>query len=95
MANLATRAGVEGTAPLRIEAPLQQLTKAQIIALGRSLGVDYALTTSCYDPMPDGTACGRCDACQLRLRGFAEAGATDPIAYAVPAPATASATGTA
>lgn len=85
MANLATRAGVEdahdGSAGLVIEAPLQELTKAGIIALGHSLGVDYSLTTSCYDPAPDGTACGRCDACQLRLRGFAGAGSTDPIAY--------------
>ena len=82
MANLATRAGVEGTQRLRIHAPLQHLTKAEIVALGRSLGVDYSLTTSCYDPATDGTACGRCDACQLRLRGFAEAGSPDPIAYA-------------
>jgi 7-cyano-7-deazaguanine synthase len=87
MANLATRAGVESAAdgqsgPLTIEAPLQYLTKAQIVELGGLLKVDYALTTSCYDPAPDGTACGRCDACQLRLRGFAEAGSADPIAYA-------------
>lgn len=82
MANLATRAGVEGTARLTIHAPLQHLTKAQIVALGRELGVDYRLTTSCYDPAADGTACGRCDACQLRLRGFAEAGDRDPIVYA-------------
>jgi 7-cyano-7-deazaguanine synthase len=82
MANLATRAGVEGTHRLTIHAPLQHLTKAQIVALGRELGVDYALTTSCYDPGPNGTACGHCDACQLRLRGFAEAGSVDPIAYA-------------
>src|SRR5687768_4675830 len=87
MANLATRAGVEdtadgGAAGLTIEAPLQYLTKAQIVELGGLLQVDYSLTTSCYDPAPDGTACGRCDACQLRLRGFAEAGSTDPIAYA-------------
>jgi 7-cyano-7-deazaguanine synthase len=81
MANLATRAGVEGTQRLTIHAPLQHLTKAQIVTLGRSLNVDYSLTTSCYDPAPDGTACGHCDACQLRLRGFAEAGADDPIAY--------------
>jgi 7-cyano-7-deazaguanine synthase len=82
MANLATRAGVEGTARLTIHAPLQHLTKAQIVALGRELGVDYRLTTSCYDPAADGTACGRCDACQLRLRGFADAGDRDPIVYA-------------
>jgi 7-cyano-7-deazaguanine synthase len=82
MANLATAAGVRGGQRLRIHAPLQHLTKAQIVALGRELGVDYSLTTSCYDPTPDGTACGHCDACQLRLRGFAEAGSADPIAYA-------------
>ena len=82
MANLATRAGVEGTQRLTIHAPLQHLSKAEIIRLGHELGVDYAITTSCYDPAPDGTACGRCDACQLRRRGFAEAGAADPIAYA-------------
>ena len=82
MANLATAAGVQGTQRLRIHAPLQHLTKAQIVALGHELGVDYSLTTSCYDPEPDGTACGHCDACQLRLRGFAEAGSQDPIAYA-------------
>jgi 7-cyano-7-deazaguanine synthase len=82
MANLATRAGVEGTQRLTIHAPLQHLTKADIVRLGTTLGVDYALTTSCYDPASDGTSCRHCDACQLRLRGFAEAGATDPIAYA-------------
>jgi 7-cyano-7-deazaguanine synthase len=82
MANLATAAGVQGTQRLRIHAPLQHLSKAQIVALGHELGVDYSLTTSCYDPAPNGTACGHCDACQLRLRGFAEAGARDPIAYA-------------
>ncbi len=82
MANLATRAGVEGTQRLRIHAPLQHLTKAQIVTLGHTLDVDYALTTSCYDPAPNGTACGRCDACQLRLKGFAAAGCVDPIAYA-------------
>ena len=82
MANLATRAGVDGGAPLRVHAPLLLLTKREIVQLGVSLGVDYALTTSCYDPAPDGAACGRCDACQLRLRGFAEAGLADPAAYA-------------
>jgi 7-cyano-7-deazaguanine synthase len=81
MANLATRAGVEGTQRLRIHAPLQFLSKAEIVVLGQSLGVDYALTTSCYDPAPDGAACGHCDACQLRLNGFATAHARDPIAY--------------
>ena len=80
MANLATRAGVEGKA-LRIHAPLIDLTKAQIIRLGTSLGVDYSLTTSCYDPS-GGIACGHCDACLLRLKGFADAGLRDPIPYA-------------
>ena len=82
MANLATRGGVEGTVPVTIHAPLIDLTKGQIIELGLTLGVDYALTTSCYDPTPDGASCGRCDACRLRLKGFAEAGATDPVRYA-------------
>lgn len=81
MANLATRAGVEGTQRLTIHAPLQQLTKAQIVALGTELGVDFSVTTSCYDPAPDGAACGHCDACQLRLKGFAANGVTDPIRY--------------
>jgi 7-cyano-7-deazaguanine synthase len=81
MANLATRAGVEGTQQLTIHAPLQHLSKAQIVALGTSLGVDYSMTTSCYDPASDGTSCGHCDACQLRLKGFAENGLRDPIAY--------------
>jgi 7-cyano-7-deazaguanine synthase len=83
MANLATRGAVEGTVPVRIRAPLLLLGKREIIALGRSLGVDYALTLSCYDPTPDGLACGRCDACRLRRRGFAEAGVDDPTRYAV------------
>ena len=82
MANLATRAGVEGTQRLKIHAPLQHLSKGDIVRLGQELGVDYSITTSCYDPAPDGTACGHCDACQLRLRGFADAWSTDPIAYA-------------
>jgi 7-cyano-7-deazaguanine synthase len=81
MANLATRAGVEGATPLRIRTPLLHLGKRDIVALGRELGVDFALTTSCYDPDEQGAACGRCDACQLRLRGFAEAGLADPAAY--------------
>jgi 7-cyano-7-deazaguanine synthase len=85
MANLATRVGVEaaerGDVALRIRTPLLDLTKAEIVRLGLSLGVDYSETTSCYDPAPDGTACGHCDACQLRLKGFAEAGARDPIRY--------------
>jgi 7-cyano-7-deazaguanine synthase len=83
MANLATRAGVEG-ARLRIHAPLITLSKADIIRRGFALGVDYALTRSCYDPLPTGESCGRCDACLLRRRGFAQAGAADPIPYAAP-----------
>ena len=82
MANLATKAGVEGNT-LTIHAPLIHMTKAEIIKAGTSLGVDYALTSSCYDPAPDGRACGHCDSCQLRLKGFAEAGLTDPIPYCV------------
>jgi 7-cyano-7-deazaguanine synthase len=81
MANLATRGGVEGTNPVRIQTPLISLTKAQIIQHGTTLGVDYAMTQSCYDPDDRGAACGHCDACQLRLRGFAEAGLTDPALY--------------
>ena len=81
LANLATKAGVEGTLKFRIHAPLIQLTKADIIRRGVSLGVDYGLTHSCYDPDSAGRACGACDACQLRQRGFAEAGLVDPIPY--------------
>jgi 7-cyano-7-deazaguanine synthase len=81
MANLATRGGVEGTLPVTIHAPLIDLTKGQIIELGLTLGVDYGLTTSCYDPAADGASCGRCDACRLRLKGFAEAGVADPVRY--------------
>ena len=81
MANLATRGGVEGTAPVRIRTPLINLSKAAIIRLGVSLGVDYSLTTSCYDPDAAGAACGHCDACALRLKGFAEAGLKDPGRY--------------
>jgi 7-cyano-7-deazaguanine synthase len=77
MADLATRRGVEGN-PIDIRAPLLLLTKGQIIARGRDLGVDYALTTSCYDPGPEGRACGRCDACRIRERGFQELGLADP-----------------
>jgi 7-cyano-7-deazaguanine synthase len=82
MANLATRGGVEGTAPIRIQTPLLQLSKREIVELGQSLGVDYSITLSCYDPGPSGEACGHCDACTLRLKGFAEAGAADPAPYA-------------
>jgi 7-cyano-7-deazaguanine synthase len=78
LASLATRTGVEG-APLRIWAPLQHLTKAGVIRLGRELGLDYGLTHSCYDPGADGRPCGRCDSCQLRAKGFAEAGVADPL----------------
>ena len=81
MANLATRGGAEGTNPIRIRTPLIDRTKAQIIQLGLSLSVDYAITQSCYDPDPSGAACGHCDACLLRLKGFAEAGAKDPARY--------------
>jgi len=77
VAALATRAGVEG-GQLRILAPLLHLTKAEIIRRGLALGVDYGLTLSCYDPSPDGRPCGHCDSCQLRAKGFAEAGAADP-----------------
>jgi 7-cyano-7-deazaguanine synthase len=81
MANLAIAAATEGGRRIRVRAPLVHLTKADIVRLGLDLGVDYALTTSCYDPDPAGRACGRCDACQLRLKGFAEAGARDPAPY--------------
>ena len=82
MADLATKAGVEGRQRLEIHAPLIRMTKADIIRRGLALGVDYALTLSCYDPSTTGEACGRCDSCLLRLKGFAEAGATDPVRYA-------------
>ena len=84
MANLATRGGVEGTSPIRIRTPLLDLTKRQIVELGHSLGVDYAMTLSCYDPSESGEACGHCDACTLRLKGFAEAAVSDPAAYTHP-----------
>jgi 7-cyano-7-deazaguanine synthase len=87
MANLATKAGVEGRQRLRIHAPLIELTKAQTIQRGLALGVDYSLTHSCYDPRPGGLACGACDSCLLRARGFAEVGLTDPVLNA-PAGAT-------
>jgi len=82
LANLATKAGVEGTLRFRIHAPLIEMTKADIIRRGTELGVDYGVTHSCYDPAADGAACGHCDACLLRLRGFAEAGIADPTRYA-------------
>jgi 7-cyano-7-deazaguanine synthase len=78
LASLATRVGVEGRA-VRIWAPLQQLGKAAIVRLGVELGLDFGLTTSCYDPAPDGAPCGRCDSCRLRARGFDEAGVVDPV----------------
>jgi 7-cyano-7-deazaguanine synthase len=80
MANLGTRAGVSGGRKFTIQAPLLYLSKAEIIKRGRELGVDYGMTHSCYDPQGE-KACGRCDACLLRLKGFAEAGETDPAAY--------------
>lgn len=83
MANLALKACVEGSGRLHIRTPLLELTKAQIIRRGRQLGVDYALTHSCYDPAEDGAACGECDSCLLRRKGFAEAGLPDPTRYAV------------
>ena len=81
LANLATKAGVEGTSDFKIHAPLIDLTKAEIIRRGTALGVNYALTHSCYDPDSSGVSCGRCDSCLLRKKGFAEAGLTDPIRY--------------
>ena len=81
MARLATRAGVEGAGDLRIRTPLMDMSKADIIRLGLELGVDYGMTVSCYDPAPLGHACGHCDACQLRRRGFEEAGAVDPAQH--------------
>jgi len=79
--NLATKAGIEGT-PVRVLAPLIEMTKAQIIRRGAELGVDFILTTSCYDPAPSGAACGECDSCRLRRKGFQEAGVPDPTRYA-------------
>ena len=79
MASLATKAGVEGRQRLTVHAPLLALTKADIIRKGHSLGVDYGLTSSCYDPGPDGRPCGACDSCLLRAKGFAEAGVADPL----------------
>ena len=81
LAGLATRSGVEGQR-LRVWAPLQHLTKADIIRLGVELGLDFGLTHSCYDPLPDGRPCGRCDSCRIRAKGFAEAGMDDPASVA-------------
>ncbi len=81
LANLATKAGVEGKESLKIHTPLIQLSKAEIIQKGLALGVDYAMTHSCYDPTEGGISCGACDSCQLRLKGFQEAGVEDPIEY--------------
>lgn len=81
MANLATKAAVEGKTPISIWTPLMYLSKGEIIRKGLSLGVDYGLTHTCYDPAPDGLACGFCDSCRLRIKGFAEAGLVDPLPY--------------
>jgi 7-cyano-7-deazaguanine synthase len=81
MANLATKAGVGGQQRLHIHTPLIRLTKAEIVTLGMSLGVDFSLTSTCYDPGIEGQPCGRCDACQLRQKGFREAGFIDPLVY--------------
>jgi len=81
LANLGTKAAVEGQGQFRIHSPLIRMTKAEIIRTGVSLGVDYALTLSCYDPDGEGRACGRCDSCELRRKGFAEAGVSDPTMY--------------
>jgi 7-cyano-7-deazaguanine synthase len=82
MANLATRAGVEGRGRFRVHAPLITLSKEQIILRGRELGVDFGLTHSCYDPAPDGRACARCDSCRIRRTAFERLGLKDPVAYA-------------
>lgn len=81
MANLATKAAVEGKRQIRIRTPLINMTKAEIIKKGVELGVDYRITHSCYDPSPEGMACGRCDSCLLRKKGFQQAGVNDPAAY--------------
>jgi 7-cyano-7-deazaguanine synthase len=81
MANLATAAAVEGKGRYQIHTPIIEMSKAEIIRAGIRLGVDYSLTHSCYDPDAEGRSCGRCDSCRLRLKGFAEAGMTDPVAY--------------
>ncbi|WP_180685881.1 7-cyano-7-deazaguanine synthase QueC [Streptomyces gossypiisoli] len=81
MANLATRAGVEGTQGLKLHSPLIAMSKADIVREGLRLGVDYSMTSSCYDPDEQGRACGHCETCLLRLKGFAEAGVSDPVQY--------------
>jgi 7-cyano-7-deazaguanine synthase len=81
LANLATKAGVEGSQRIQIHAPLLHMSKADIVRTGLALGCDYSQTHSCYDPAPDGSACGRCDACQLRLEGFRKNGLADPAPY--------------
>ncbi|MDP3938567.1 MAG: 7-cyano-7-deazaguanine synthase QueC [Deltaproteobacteria bacterium] len=81
LANLATKAGVEGQGEFRVHTPLLRFRKSEIILYGRNLRVDFSLTHSCYDPDAEAVACGRCDACQLRLKGFREAGITDPVRY--------------
>ena len=81
MANLATKAGVEGRQQLKIHTPIIEMTKSEIIQAGLALGVDYGITRSCYDPSPEGKSCGQCDSCQLRLKGFAEVGSRDPAPY--------------
>jgi 7-cyano-7-deazaguanine synthase len=81
MADLATRAGVEHGARFTIHAPLLRLTKAEIVLRGLALGLDFGITSTCYDPAPGGAACGRCEACRLRLKGFEEAGVPDPARY--------------
>jgi 7-cyano-7-deazaguanine synthase len=81
MANLATKAAVEGKTRVKIRTPLIAMSKADIIRRGSELGVDYGITHSCYDPSPDGKACGRCDSCLLRKKGFREAGIPDPAEY--------------
>ncbi len=84
MANLATKAAIEGSGRFTVHTPLIHLTKGEIIRQGLSLGVDYGRTHSCYDPTPDGVACGLCDSCRLRLKGFAEVGVADPVRYVLP-----------
>ena len=82
MANLATKAGVEGRTRIQVHTPLIELSKAGIVKLAADLGLDFSLTHSCYDPSPDGKACGQCDSCLLRKKGFEEAGIRDPLPYA-------------